>query len=346
MRKTHLALLTAFASLALSLFAAEEGVKLTDDGKGTVRVDINGKLFTEYHYAGARRPYLYPIIGPTGAGMTRNWPLKEGVAGEETDHVHHKGLWYGHRSVNGYGFWEDVGKADAKLGQIKHDSFVHVRSGREAGELRSINKWVADDGKLVLTDDRTIRIQGRKEGPTLDFEITFTAPTTGDVVFGDDKDGAMATRITETMRLSKPKEKGKKTATPGDGHIVLSTGARDGETWGKRAEWCDYSGPVEGKTVGIAIFDHPNNPRHPTWWHVRDYGLFAANPFGQAQFEKLDDKKAGEFKIVAGQSVTFRYRFFWHEGDEQQAKVADRYKEYVWQTTSKPAAKKATPKKK
>jgi len=130
----------------------------------------------------------------------------------------------------------------------------------------------------------------------------------------------MAVRLAETMRL-----KGKL----GQGHIVNSAGVRDGQTWGKRADWCDYYGPVGGKTVGIAIFDHPQNPRHPTWWHVRDYGLFAANPFGQHDFESLSNKTAGNLVVPAGKSVTFRYRFYLHEGDDQQAKVAERYKEYA-----------------
>jgi hypothetical protein len=130
----------------------------------------------------------------------------------------------------------------------------------------------------------------------------------------------MALRLAETMRL-----KGK----VGQGHIVNSEGVRDGQTWGKRANWCDYYGPVDGKTVGVAIFDHPQNPNHPTWWHVRDYGLFAANPFGKHDFESLPDKSAGNLSVPAGQSVTFRYRFYLHEGNEQQAQVDDRYKEYV-----------------
>jgi hypothetical protein len=92
---------------------------------------------------------------------------------------------------------------------------------------------------------------------------------------------------------------------------------------------------VEGKTVGVAIFDHSQNPRHPTWWHVRDYGLFAANPFGRKDFEGLKDKNAGNLVIPAGQSVTFRYRFYFHEGDEQQAKVAERYAEYVKSSSKK-----------
>jgi len=86
---------------------------------------------------------------------------------------------------------------------------------------------------------------------------------------------------------------------------------------------------VQGKTVGIAIFDHPQNPRHPTWWHVRDYGLFAANPFGQHDFEKLADKNAGNFTIKAGQSATFRYRLYLHSGNEKDANVAQKYQEYL-----------------
>ena len=134
----------------------------------------------------------------------------------------------------------------------------------------------------------------------------------------------MALRLAETMRLKPNKHNAGKPS----GHIVQSTGARDGETWGKRAAWCDYSGPVEGKTLGIAIFDHPKNPRHPTWWHVRDYGLFAANAFGVHDFERDPDKTKGNLKVLAGQSVTFRYRFYFHEGDEKQGKVEEQYRLY------------------
>jgi hypothetical protein len=77
------------------------------------------------------------------------------------------------------------------------------------------------------------------------------------------------------------------------------------DTWGKQAPWCDYSGPVDGKTLGVAIFDHPSNPRHPTWWHVRDYGLFAANPFGVHDFEKKP-QGTGDLKVEAGKSITFK----------------------------------------
>ena len=141
-------------------------------------------------------------------------------------------------------------------------------------------------------------------------------------MLGDTKEGTMAVRVAESMRLTHPKNKA------GAGHIVLSTGVRDQKTWGQRAAWCDYYGPVQGQTVGIAIFDHPQNPKFPTWWHVRDYGLFAANPFGVHDFEK-QPAGAGNLAIPAGKSLTFRYRFYLHQGDEVQAKVAEKFQEYA-----------------
>ena len=281
-----------------------------------LRVEINGELFTEYFFKDVPRPYCYPLIGPGNAAMTRNWPMKD-APGEERDHRHHRSLWFAHGSINGQDFWSE----EKAFGKTVHDQFLEVKSGQDVGVIKSRNKWVAADGKVVCTDERTLRIYnpGRASERLLDFEITLFA-SNGDLTFGDTKEGTMAVRLAETMRLK---------GHAGQSHIVNSAGVRDGQTWGKRADWCDYYGPVEGKTVGLAIFDHPQNPRHPTWWHVRDYGLFAANPFGQHDFESLSDKTAGNLTVPAGQSVTFRYRFYLHEGDERQAKVAERYKEYV-----------------
>ena len=129
----------------------------------------------------------------------------------------------------------------------------------------------------------------------------------------------MALRLAPTMRL-----KGK----VAQGHIVNSEGVHDGQTWGKRAKWVDYYGPVEGHEIGVAIFDHPTNPRHPTWWHVRDYGLFAANPFGIHDFEKKE-KGAGDLIVPEGESITFKYRFYIHEGNEQEGGVAEAYERYT-----------------
>jgi hypothetical protein len=79
--------------------------------------------------------------------------------------------------------------------------------------------------------------------------------------------------------------------------------------------------------LGIAIFDKPSNPKHPTYWHARGYGLFAVNPFGEHDFYN-DPKRDGSITIPAGGSLTFRYRVFIHDGDAAEAKVAEAYARY------------------
>ena len=93
------------------------------------------------------------------------------------------------------------------------------------------------------------------------------------------------------------------------------------------------------ETVGIAIFDHPSNPRHPTWWMARSYGYVGANPFGIHAFEGKP-KGTGDFRIKSGESATFRYRFVFHEGDPDQAKIAERYARYAKSSVPKPGAAK------
>jgi hypothetical protein len=277
-----------------------------------LRIEVGGQLFSEYFYQNVSRPYLYPLLGPTGLRMTRHWPM-EVAPGEEHDHPHHRSFWYAHGDMNGQDFWSE----SAKAGKTVHEKFTEIKSGRDAGVIKSLNKLVALDGKVVATDERTLRVYNRPGERLFDYDITIHA-SHGDLTMGDTKEGSMALRLAETMRL-----KGK----VGQGHIVNSEGVRDADTWGKRAKWVDYYGSVSGQTVGVAIFDHPKNPRHPTWWHVRDYGLFAANPFGLHDFEKKP-VGAGNLKLKAGESVTFRYRFYIHPGDEKAGRVAERFQEY------------------
>jgi hypothetical protein len=100
------------------------------------------------------------------------------------------------------------------------------------------------------------------------------------------------------------------------------------QAWGKPAEWVDYVGKVEGRTVGVAIFDHPSSFRHPTTWHVRDYGLFAANPFGLRDFTGKKDVD-GSYRLDPGQSMSFFYRVFLHPGDTGEARVKAAYEAFV-----------------
>ena len=319
-RSSLVVVVVVLAAGPLSRVCAAEskaGVKITQL-EDRLRIEIRGELFSEYHFKDVPRPYLYPVIGPDGLPMTRDWPMKNS-SNEEHDHPHHRSLWFTHGAINGVDFWSE----EPKSGRTIHDKFTSIKSGRNVGTIKSKDSYVAQDGKVICTDDRTLRIYDRPNERLFDFEVSIHA-SHGDLVFGDTKEGTMALRLNETLRLVPNKfNKGKPA-----GHIVNSEGVRDGATWGKRAAWCDYWGPVNGRIVGVAIFDHPHNPRHPTWWHVRDYGLFAANPFGLHDFEN-QPAGAGNLTVPAGATITFRYRLYIHRGDDKEAKVAEHYQEYA-----------------
>jgi hypothetical protein len=317
-RNTACLLAAAWAGLCAAVnapAAPSDGVQIIQL-TNRLRIEINGQLLTEYIFTGAPRPYYYPLIGPGGVRMTRDFPMKS-PPGEQHDHRHHRSLWFAHGEVNGRDFWSETPGS----GTVVHDGFTKVQSGKDLGLIVSRDKWIGADGALVCTDERTFRVYNAAspDERVFDFEITLH-PAGDQLELGDTKEGTMAVRVAETMRLKGPVD---------HGHILNSAGVKDGDTWGKRADWCDYSGLVDGKTVGIAMFDNPQNPRHPTWWHVRDYGLFAANPFGQHDFESLSDKTAGKLIVPAGKSVTFRYRFILHTGNCQAAKIAHKYRDYI-----------------
>ena len=326
-------------------FAAETApaVKLTPIAD-RVRVEIGGQLFTEYIFGdGATKPYCYPVLASDGTPLTRNFPMKK-VEGEDTDHPWHRSLYFGHSIVNGVDFWNenggDAGKSPSAKGHTAHDKLLETSSG-EVGVIRTSDRWVAPDGKVICTDDRRIRFRATAEARMIDYEVTLHAPPNEPVVIGDNKDGTMAIRVAQWMTMPHKSQGGgtaitgaatnvSSAASTSKGHIVSSTGKTDNDVWGKRADWCDYYSELNGKTYGIAIFDHPGNIRHPTWWQARDYGLFGANPFGQHDYENLKDQPhIGDYTIPAGGSLTLRYRFYFHNGDEKTAKLAEHYAAYA-----------------
>jgi hypothetical protein len=314
---------------ALAVVATAEPpspVKLTrlDD---RVRVEIGGKLFTEYIFRGASRPYCYPVLAADGTPLSRDFPMAE-TPGEDRDHPHHRALMFAHGDANKVDFWNE-GTAGGSLpkGSTVHDGLVETKSG-DVGVLRTRNRWVSPDGRLIATDETTIRFHGTGTTRMIDYDVTIKALPDTPLVMGDSKEGAISIRVAQWMTLPH-KYQGKD--IPGAGHFLNAAGDRDAAAWGKRAAWCDYYAPREGRTYGIAIFDHPKNLRHPTWWHARDYGLFAANPFGQANFEpeKKHPPDLGNYTIAKGSDLTLRYRFYFHQGDPEAAKVAEQFANYA-----------------
>jgi len=291
---------------------SDVGVSVGQPANGAVEVRVGGDLFTRYVFEGAPKPYCYPVVGPTGVPVTRAYPMEQ-VADEAQDHPHQRSFWFTHGELNGVDFWAE----GAKTGREAHKRFGALVSGGACGIIRAGNDWVTADGAKVCEDERELRVYNVPDVRLLDFTVTVKA-TEGPVEFGDTKEGTLGFRVAEPMKV--------------DGHaearITNSEGQTNAEAWGKAAAWCDYSAPLDGKWVGISILDHPSSFRHPTYWHVRTYGLFAANPFGLRHFVG-DETGKGRLTLQPGQEVTFRYRVLIHPGNVEGARVADWYGEYA-----------------
>lgn len=279
-----------------------------------VEIQLEGKLFTEYVTDQGAKPFLFPLIGPTGPPFTRAYPMKT-VEGEDKDHPHQRSFWFTHGKVNDVDFWSEQGKH----GRIRETRKLTLESGRVVAVLRTMDDWYAADGKKVCEDERVLRVfnSALDSGAcrVLDYEVTIKA-TSGPVVFGDTKEGMFGVRVASSMDVAK------KTG----GQILNAEGIKDDAAWGKASRWVDYTGPVEGKKVGIAILNHPASLRAPTTWHVRTYGLFAANPFGWKDFGQ---SQSGDYTLPHNERVTFRYRVLLHDDRVNPSEVEQRYRTFA-----------------
>jgi len=187
--------------------------------------------------------------------------------------------------------------------------------------IRTTDDWLGPDGKKVCEDERVVRFYNTKATRLIDFDVTIKA-TNGPVTFGDTKEGMFGVRVASSMDVER-RVNGKATKT--GGKITNAEGLTDGAAWGKASPWVDYTGPVQGQTLGIAILNHPDSFRYPTTWHVRTYGLFAANPFGWHDFGL---NRPGAYTIPAGESIAFRYRVILHAGDTASAALPGAFRAY------------------
>lgn len=308
-RAITLTLLSLFWTLPLTVAGAQFEVSQDADG---VAVKVDGQLMTRYVLKSGPKPILWPLIGPTGKEMTRGYPMRDALDFERPDHVHHRSLWFTHGDVNGVDFWSE----GQKHGDIVHREFLKCEGGKQA-TITARNDWIGPDGQKVCEEERTFVFDANEQARWIDVELRVKA-TEGPVKFGDTKEGSFGVRMWETIKVDAKK----------GGRIVNSEGQTDGQAWGKEASWVDYYGPVDDEILGIAILNHPTSFRYPTPWHVRTYGLFTANPFGLSDFRGSKDVD-GSYTLPSGETLLLRYRVVLHQGDAQQAGIAQIFADYA-----------------
>lgn len=327
--KTRIMVAPVFLLLVSHASAAEPAVTVVQ-GNNTLDFVYGKALIARYHYGpGVAKPYFWPMAAPNGAHVTRAWPMEKGAPKETTDHVHQKSAWFCHgdvipegieltakiRNVEGVDFWSEA-KGHGKI-VLKQDPRVSRFTGLP---VRTENEWQTSDGRKILSEKRTIVVRKLSVGFLMIVETELVANVCP-ITFGDTKEGSFGVRVSDQLRLTAKNPKNQMVNSDGKNGMK--------ECWGHFADWVDYSGEVDGKAAGIAIFDDPAN-KYRACWHARDYGLLAANPFGRNRSGFPAQKgKTDLVRLAKGESLKLRYAFYMHDGDVKDGQVAQAYKEFT-----------------
>ncbi|MBT7171819.1 MAG: hypothetical protein HN909_08635, partial [Phycisphaerales bacterium] len=299
-------------------------------GKDTITLRNDGKTVWQYNYgAKLTKPYFSPI-GPINAGDL-SWI-------KPPDHIWHYGLWLSWKTINGINYWEErpagftkkksAGKPTRKTakrptrktpaplaskGDPKPEGTTKIVSTQVAANADHSAKitqtLVYHPAKtpeaIVLREERTIAVSAPDNhgGYTLDWTMKFTAAV--DVVLdrtpisgpnGKPHGGYAGL----SMRFAKNFT---------DWHVIaIDSDKTNLDLTHKPSKGMDFSGTLDGKPCGMAMLDHPTNPRYPSPWYVvlkpeKSFSYFNAAILCH---EPMTIKK--------GQTVTLRYRVAVHNG--------------------------------
>jgi hypothetical protein len=294
-----------------------------EEGWTAIEFLVGDQLVTRYHNKGYAKPIFWPVHAPGGIALTRNYPPPEGQA---KDHPHQKSAWFCHgdvipeglnfkspiKNVEGVDFWSEANGH----GKIVCTASRMVRVNGD-WRLEISNEWRTAEGTNIMDESQVIRLYdfgSRLIVVSIDLHASVCP-----ITFADTKEGAFGIRINDVINAAK-----------GKGKIQNAEGKiGEKECWGQRSAWCDYSGPIDGKVVGLAIFDDPKNI--PCCWHVRGYGLMAANPFGRDKSAKFPGVKGNNdlVRLKKGEHLQLRYGMLLHTGDAVSGEVAAAYERFV-----------------
>ena len=320
----------------------KKGVVLVDyREKQKVDIYIDGDLFTSYIYpSDLEKPVLFPIRTATGTLITRGYPLDPRER-EPVDHPHHTGMWFNFGDVNGYDFWGNSSSIpeDRKghYGRILHRGVKRAESRDDGGVLEIAADWqvpAEEERWHTLLQEQTIfEFSGDEDTRCID-RITRLTAQEDPVVFGDTKEGMFAVRLDRAFMFPDGKAH-RYTDADGipqavevvddqgmNGQYRNSEGVEGKEVWGKRARWTALSSNIGDEDITIAIFDHPDNLNHPTYWHARGYGLFSVNNLGAAAFDS--NAEPSRVELAPGESIVFRHRVYitsWYHASDEQMNV-------------------------
>jgi hypothetical protein len=275
---------------------------------GEVRISVAGEVVATYVHADENipRPYFAHVKSPEGIQLTRNHPPDP--EHDDTDHDSmHPGIWMAFGDLDGEDFWRNKGR-------VVHETYINQPTGGPGkGTFVAGNRYERANGERVCCEICRIVFLVRPAGYLLLWDSTFSADRR--FYFGDQEEMGLGFRVATPISVAR------------GGTMVDSADRRNGrEIWGKTADWCDYSGTIDGRKVGMTLMCHPANFR-ASWMHARDYGVIVANPFGRKAFT---EGEASKVIVEPGEKLRLRYGVWLHDGPKDTSfELKAAYEEFL-----------------
>jgi Methane oxygenase PmoA len=312
---------TGLLLLSALLLSAADASVMFQQHDHQIEVSIGGKPFTTYYFLpDVAKPYLMPLRTTAGIVVTRDFPVVNDVSAGDPKassfEPHQRPLYWGHGNVDGLDFWQEQ-VFDHYYNDHGHQGYGHAKllDIKVAGSAIVASFSLRDPADREIGQEQQIfRFHGDTATRMVDCEFTLIA-SAGPLVFGDTKEGSFGIRLAKDL------------SGPGVAMTNSSGAHGEKEIWGKSADWVSYQGEVAGRPVTVSVFDHPSSFRHPTTWHARAYGLFAANPFGWREF-RHDPKQDGSWTLAENEKLLFKYRVVIADGRQSSEEIARAYSEY------------------
>lgn len=242
------------------------------------------------------RPHITHVRAPGGIQVTRNHPPVPGT--DPVDHPDmHPGIWLGFGDISGTDFWRNKGR-------IVHERFSEPPTlWSDALSFTTESAMLTADAQKLAQLTTRITLTEKHDAWHLTWDAAFT-PSIDGFYFGDQEEMGLGVRVATAIN-----EKN-------GGLITSSTGKTTAKaTWGQPAAWCDYSGVINGRHVGIMTVPDPANA-HPSWWHNRDYGVFVSNPFGRKAMKQGEPSR---IDVKRGETYRLRHTIIIHASPDAKA---------------------------
>jgi hypothetical protein len=265
----------------------------------------SGHPLWQYVYGGKPKPFFHPLCTLAGHVLTNFEPH---------DHVWHRGLWFTIKFINGENFWEENEPYGTQRTPIP-PTITHGAGGQIS--VFSAVEWIRPEEKTAVIHEQRLFTYRPLDASSYTIDFTFILKPLVDLMLDRTVFTTWGGYGGLTFRGNRNWQ---------ETRLLFSDGTTSDRPTPKIAEWCDLSGKLDGgKKIsgGIAMFDHPENPRHPTPW----YGATGPGHYFNAAFLFNEP-----MNVSADDKLRFRYRVLVHDGMLETPQLASAYAQYIDQS--------------